>query len=383
MDNLDFIRQYLNKMKHIQETILDFIDNEGNDAIFLQDFKEYLEQEKIQENVNDLKIVLRIISKISAYHYRTPNFFLKIGQILLILKESIQKILTNTEILFFFGESIPTLLFLIEEKILIVDEKLFNFIYSDDFEKDDIESDDIEYIYLLPKFMNFLNDSQIEKIKNRYPQILDTEKFNQWKFIGENDSYICQLIRNDSVEEFIAFINRNNIPLSSTIESSCYETNINFLINDVSLIEYAAYYGSIQIFQYLKFNNVDLKKSLWDFVIHSNKPEMIHLMEELQIEPEKDYVQYYIKAVQNHHNNIARYFKENFLNSEDIPNAQNLIHFNFSIFLDIFNNDLDILNNKDQLNGLLLDFCGSGCYEVVDFLLNNFDVDINSKIIFF
>lgn len=32
---------------------------------------------------------------------------------------------------------------------------------------------------------------------------------------GENDSYICQLIGNDSIEEFIIYINKSNFSLTN------------------------------------------------------------------------------------------------------------------------------------------------------------------------
>ena len=71
------------------------------------------------------------------------------------------------------------------------------------------------------------------------------------------------MIRDDNVVEFITYVNKNNISLNSMIQTSIYETN-SFLLkkqsvlrrNDdgVTLIEYAAFFGSIQIFQYLQMN---------------------------------------------------------------------------------------------------------------------------------
>ena len=49
----------------------------------------------------------------------------------------------------------------------------------------------------------------------------------KWK-IGENDSYICTLIRSDSIENFITYVNRTNFSLSSKIKPSVYETNLFF-----------------------------------------------------------------------------------------------------------------------------------------------------------
>ena len=63
-----------------------------------------------------------------------------------------------------------------------------------------------------------------------------------------------------------------NISLLSTIKPSIFEIN-------KYLIEYAAFFGSIRIFQYLRFNNIELQPSLWFYAIHSNNTEMIHLLE--------------------------------------------------------------------------------------------------------
>ena len=91
-------------------------------------------------------------------------------------------------------------------------------------------------------------------------------------------------------------MNRHNYYLDSKIEQSIYETN-SFLLknsienpekqmykylnhkrlkikNEISLIEYAAFYGSIQIFQYLRMNNASLNKSLWLYAIHGQNAEI-------------------------------------------------------------------------------------------------------------
>ena len=48
--------------------------------------------------------------------------------------------------------------------------------------------------------------------------------------IGENDSHICSLILSDSVEEFIAYVNRTNLSLLTKIKPFVYETH-SFLID--------------------------------------------------------------------------------------------------------------------------------------------------------
>ena len=50
-------------------------------------------------------------------------------------------------------------------------------------------------------------------------------------------------------------------------------------------MEYAAFFGSIQIFQYLKINGVEMNQELWLYSIHGKNAEIIHLIEERHIEP--------------------------------------------------------------------------------------------------
>ena len=76
------------------------------------------------------------------------------------------------------------------------------------------------------KYCSTEND-WIKEIENDLP-----EDFNEMRQLGENESYICNLIRNDLVEEFIAFVNRNNYSLNSVIKSSIFETN-SFLIKQI------------------------------------------------------------------------------------------------------------------------------------------------------
>lgn len=81
---------------------------------------------------------------------------------------------------------------------------------------------------------------------------------------GVNDNYICELIRNDSIQEFIQYINKNDISVKEyKIKPSIYETNSFLLKNTPNLIEYAAFYGSIKIFIYLHHHDrVDLSPTL-------------------------------------------------------------------------------------------------------------------------
>lgn len=79
-------------------------------------------------------------------------------------------------------------------------------------------------------------------------------------------------------------------------------------------MEYPFYFGSIQIIKYLRINGIELDSNLWEFAIHSNNPEIIHFLEENHIERDKN--ELFKVSIKCHHNYIANYFLNNFLNDD-------------------------------------------------------------------
>ena len=74
--------------------------------------------------------------------------------------------------------------------------------------------------------------------------------------IGENDNEICKLITKDLIKDFIIYVNKNCYPIKSIIDPSIYETC--FINDKITLLEYAIFFGSIQIFNYLRQNGSKL-----------------------------------------------------------------------------------------------------------------------------
>ena len=130
--------------------------------------------------------------------------------------------------------------------------------------------------------------------------------------------YLYLFIQKDSIEDFVIYMNRTNTSVNSKIIPSIFETNQFIIKNNLSLIEYAAFYGSIQIFQYFKYNCTDLFSNLWISSIHGANPEIIHILEEYNFQQKNSYQEYYNEAIKCHHNNIAVYIKENLMDEKDI-----------------------------------------------------------------
>ena len=150
--------------------------------------------------------------------------------------------------------------------------------------------------------------------KNSQSSENDSEdSFEKKRETGANDHNICEMIRNDSIDQFTEFINHSNLPMTSNIEPSVFETNEFLLKNQMpTLIEYAAFCGSFNVFKYLYDNLVQLTPSLWLYSIHGNNDEIIKILEENKINPEEEtYKDVFIEAIKCHHNKLAKSIQEN------------------------------------------------------------------------
>ncbi|KAK8836819.1 hypothetical protein M9Y10_037343 [Tritrichomonas musculus] len=187
--------------------------------------------------------------------------------------------------------------------------------------------------YFYPEIKPFLTEQMrisIEKeLTDSDPDIF--KNFEEKREIGENDSYLCQIIRNDSIDEFVIYVNQTNLSISTeNIKPSIFETNFFLLkrIFIISLTDYAVFFGAIQIINFLRLNNVRMSSSLWLYAIHSNNAELIHLIEGEKVRKMVD-LRYLKEAIKCHHNDIANYIQTNCLQDEKINFYDNPISYGF------------------------------------------------------
>ena len=286
--------EYLDKLKNIQQNILQYIDDVSDSEDKFQNIKDNLTKSKIKDDRYELKPFLRYLSKLSNNHHRTANFFSKIDRIIDYLKDDLRKFYSNSELFDIFKSNKRLLLFLIEAKIIIFDESIAQLIMQYKYLKAKYPQ------YFQPEIQPFINKAwflEYTEEEEGNSCILEIEKeipknFYELRKIGENDNFVCELIRKDSLDDFIVYMNKNNYQLDSTINPSIYETN-NYILKNESfyqpknstIIEYSAFFGSIQIFNYLKNNGVELTPSLWYYAIHGKNAEIIQILEDNQIKP--------------------------------------------------------------------------------------------------
>ena len=325
------IKNFTVLIKEIYDYFLIYIDD--SDAVSEEDYInliQIIDKSGIQQKKEVFNHFIGTMITVSNHHHRQLGFFDKIERILIKYQDFIKQNNTNNEIYELFESNKRLLYFLIKEKILILDEEIIQLIKS----KPELNG---------TRFSDFfLNDIDIDyhdnEILEYYSNHLD--EYEEKRRIGENDSYICSLIRQDSIEEFVSYVNRTNFSLSSTINPSIFETNIFLIKKEITLIEYAAFFGSIQIFQYLYRNGVELSISLWLYAVHSNNPNFfLHYIEEKNVPYDSQtYETCLYESIKCHHNEFANYIQTNKL--------KKIIHkkvfetgfqfSNYSFFTDIF-----------------------------------------------
>ncbi|KAK8891517.1 hypothetical protein M9Y10_028729 [Tritrichomonas musculus] len=371
-------------LTNIQSCLLDFIEKEDNNEENFQDLEILFDEHKIKEKKYYLISIFHLIAEIANNHYRSSNFFEKLGKIILFFKEEIKQSFSNKQIFNFFKSNKRLLLFLLEEKLMIIDDYVFNEITYGNFSSMYYPQ---YFYYEIKDFLSQKNEGEKGKKSDH------DENFDIKRHIGENHHEICKLIQKDSIEDFIVYVNKNNYPLNRLIEPSIHETN-QFLLErrikkeknnwftkeksveiiytfSISLIEYAAFFGSIQIFKYLQDNRAPLKKSLWNYAIHGQNPEIIHILEENNIWP-KSYDDCLIESIKCHHNDIANYIEKNYLNYEKIDKSftifrQSLKYHNFAF-----------INSYFISQTCLYYFIKYDCPLYIDYILKTVFVDINN-----
>lgn len=295
--------------KIIQNKILEYIDdaNDDNDDESFDKLKQIFDEHKISEIVEEFEEFLRLIANISCNYQRNPEFYNKIEAIILLFKKDIKDHLSNIVIYKIFEKNQRIILFLINENIIVLDYSIIS------------KMTEIDIRYFSPEIKLFIeNDSSKRSYSDKLIQAINSpisDNFYNNRLIGENEALICKFIREDNVVEFIKYVTQMNIPLNMKIKQSFFETNLYLREHYPNLLEYSAFFGSIQIFKYLRLKKVELKEEIWEYAIHGGNAEIICILEDNEIQS------YYIieysfkESVKCYKNDIAHYIQDKFLES--------------------------------------------------------------------
>ena len=177
----------INRKKKIYKVLLKYLENQEESTMKSSFHKlvKIIELQKIKSHPPELREFLRIISIISKNHHRFVGFIEKIEKILFLLSNTIKDSLDNTCIFNIFKSNRRILLSLFEMEIIKQDKSIFQ--------------EELFTVYFYPEIQKVVEKEKFNTINEQYLKF-DPKTFEEKRKIGENDSYICELIRNDSVE---------------------------------------------------------------------------------------------------------------------------------------------------------------------------------------
>lgn len=375
MEDTVTINDYITKMQKMQDELIKFITTNNHSDEDYENLANFFDEQKIRDQ-HEFKAILHLILNLSNNYHRNADFFTNIEQILMIFQNEIQDFFSNDEIFDIFKDNKRILLFLFEEKLLIPDMYIASIITSPQYKKAFYPH------YFSPEFRSFFNISLCLYIDEKNHTFCnntafiqnDFDTFEKKRLSGENDDFLCQIVQRDSLKEFISYANQKNLSFTTKIEPSIFETN-SFLINKTpTLIEYSAFFGSMQIFEYLYSNKVELTPSLWEFAIHGQNKDIIRILKDNKIMPEDpSYKGCLIESIKCHYFEMAEFIKVNYF--KDISDDD----------LDIYIESLEFYNFKYlpvNFNHEFITFyslCKFDHYPIIELLLESKKLNINAK----
>lgn len=365
------IQQYFSNMARAQELLLEYLDSDTNSE---EDFNKFFDNLKnIVKKKWQFKAFIYLISTISNHHHRNNHFISKIERILLKLQKTINLCFSNSKIFNLFKKNKLILLFLYEQKIITLEEKMFDGM-PDNYKMKYFFAPEIEYKY---------ND-----LYKKNP-----EQFYENRKIGENELHFCKIIRDDLINDFESFVNKKQLDLSSEIPESVFETNLFLMKKKPTIIEYAAFFGSFQIFKYLYEQKVKVSSSIWLYAIHGQNKEILnYLQKNLQV---YDIIEKCIKElIKCHDNQTVIFFYNNLLLNEK-KSTINLYttclnSYNFSFFTNEISKGIVAFNEffknycenyETKLIDIFFYLCKKDYFNIVDILYKINKNNLTSNII--
>lgn len=351
------------EMIHIQSVIVSCIDN--NEPF--DELPDILQQYNILNDLSLFHDFLCLLNSISYSRIQT-NQKNMINDIIINLKDQILQYFKKNEIYSIFKLNLPILLCLYENEIISYDQisKSQVFIFGNYFLAEKIEHEGI--LEPMPFYAN--------EMEFYYQNHLD--EYIQYRKEYHSESDIAKFIRNDDIESFTDLIGHANIPLDSHIPPSLFESDINLAHNMRSLIEYAAAFGSLNIFKFLYCQLQTFPQMIFHASIIGGNPEIIHLLEEKGYKPN---IGILYETIVNHRNDIFEYFIVNYEIELDFGLFIDSINsFNYYIMNELLTLHPEYLTNNNYANQIFSDICSTDFRVLFNILLSLPTIDINYKI---
>lgn len=210
------------------------------------------------------------------------------------------------------------------------------------------------------------------------PEFLST--FEDCRKKGLNNHPVALAIRYDDLLQLQSIISSTNLSIEAKVPLSIFERVPLFTTfsKGVPLIEYAAYYGSINCFKFLLMSGSELKDDLFSFAIFGGNYDIIHILEDHHAP-----ISLALRtSICIHQNELTDYFRDSHeLEINDLVKACSINNYNMSTLLpflcDIYKNP-NLTNDEGQ--SILTIAISHHHYDIVDMLLSIPTIDVNYSI---
>ena len=197
--------EYFKIKKEIYQTVLNYVEYECDTQDDYQNLIKFFDNQKFRDNRDEFKELLHMILKISNNHHRQHDFSKKIETIITYLKDDITQTFSNSENVNILKSNKKIIIFLYQSQIIIIDETILYFLNKKYPEKARSKIDQTKFFqFFYPEFKALLDEETKSSIEKELSEIdpVDIENFGVNRQNGENESYVCKLIRNESNKAF-------------------------------------------------------------------------------------------------------------------------------------------------------------------------------------
>lgn len=209
--------------------------------------------------------------------------------------------------------------FLTSNEIYSIYHKTFNHILLWYYEHDllnietiiTVSKNDTELFQYFIKEIKEHDEVAYESIFNKYNEVCQftiAPNFEEKRKSRMNDSLIAKVIQEDNIYDFQNIISSTNLDINSEIPYSIFEScvAVNYSNDMPTLIEFASFFGSIKIFKFLLMQNARISSNIWDYAIHGNNYDIIHLLEDHHVK----YLYCVQGAIRYYRYDLFEYFTE-------------------------------------------------------------------------
>lgn len=371
--------RYYNLLEELREKMLPFIELQEQlleiDETKIDEILEYIQENQLTSNKTLFNEILQSINLVVQARPLNLQFYI---DLLLKLKDDILINFSSNDLWHIFRIHKNVLLSLYEEKCIDF-QTVRKFCY-----------DDKEYL----KFFFVEVKENDEKFFNERIRYLDIEKFfidinieefKKKRKVGHSEWEVARIIRNDSIDEFQNFFSQSNMNLTEKVPPTIFESDevVNSKFTPMpTLIEYAAFFNSVNIFKFLWMNLQSMVTSpnLPKYAICGGCYDLIHICEKENqvLKFDEECVS---SAIEYHHMEIVDYLHDSVGIEYTIWLLQRSIRcFNLEAIFIILEADPKLANASDVYGMTALHFaCERGHLELVKFLLTLKKFNLNFK----